>query len=169
MTRVGLADTRGMRINRDNSNAWYDWDPETVRNTHGGIHHGQSAIQNFRAIGEDLGHALVPDRAIVLAAEGAAIVWPLAILGFIGGLFADIAEIFAFFFMFFKNGFDAAGHGVAAAVNTAQGESDGEPDARDIRPFEWTDKPSAARQSRPDWRGKALEPPQPNGVTTPHG
>ena len=45
------------RVNGNSAAAWRHFDSEAVRNTQGGIHHGESAIQNVRAIGEDAMHA----------------------------------------------------------------------------------------------------------------
>lgn len=153
-----------MRVNRDSSNVWYDFDPETVRNTEGGIHHGASAVQNVRAIGEDLGHALLPDRALTFAVAGAAMHWLFALPGLLVGFLADVLELAFFPFMLLKNLADAGGHGVHALINRAQGESDGQVDERDIRRFEWYGESSLQRQANAPWRPKPLAPPAPTGV-----
>jgi hypothetical protein len=154
-----------MRVNRDDSSSWYQADPETVRNTAGGIQHGASAVQNLRAIGEDAAHAVVPvDRAIAFGLLGAKLHWIFALPMFIAGLFADLLELVLFPFMLLKNLGDMAAHGIGAAVNAAQGERDGEVDVRDIRAFDPMDDASVQRQANPPYRSPLVAPTEATGV-----
>ncbi len=155
-----------MRVNHDRSVGWYQADPETVRNTKGGIHHGASAVQNLRAIGEDAAHAVVPvDRAIEYGLVAARLHWLFALPAFIVGFLADLIEIMLFPFMLLKNLGDITAHGIGAAVNAAQGEGDGEVDVRDIRAFDPLDGISAHRQANPPYRSPLIAPSKPTGVT----
>lgn len=138
-----------MRINRDSTTAWNNWDPETVRNTEGGVHHGASAVQNLRAIGEDGVHAVLPDRAI----DGA--IWlgklnpVLGAVGFVLGLLFDALELIVFPLMFLKNLIDMGAHGTKAAVNAVKKEEDGAVARETIRPLDLRGDTSFQRQ----WRG----------------
>ncbi len=136
-----------MRVNGNNAVAWRRFDSEAVRNTAGGIHHGESAIQNVRAIGEDALHAAIPvDRALTLAGYfGAFGNVGLGIAGFFLGLLWDIGEILAFPFTLLWNTINIIGHGGAAAVNAANGESDGEVDSDDVADYSFFSQGSAER------------------------
>jgi hypothetical protein len=153
--------------------AWTSFDPESVRNTSGGIQHGASAVQNLRAMGEDIAHAVVPDRAVELAVLGAALkggfLW--GVLGFLLGAFFDLVELVTLPFMLLKNLIDIIGHGGAAAVNAIEGESDGDAAQADEPPFDLIRMPSVQRQFWDHQQKPAigLQPPAPSGVTTTKG
>jgi hypothetical protein len=131
----------------------------------GCFHHGASAAQKLRAVGEDLAHAAIPlDRAVTLAVAAAAMHPFFAIFGFVAGLCFDALELVLLPLMLLKNLVDAGAHAAAVGLSAAQGERDGEVDARDIRPFDLFDAGSAKRQTKAPWRPVPLAPPAPSGV-----
>lgn len=136
-----------MRINANSASAWRHFDSEAVRNTQGGIHHGESAIQNVRAIGEDAMHAVIPlDRAVMVASifgYGGEV--GLGIVGALLGFLWDLAELLVFPFMFLWNLINVAGHGGAAAVNAVNGENDGEVEHADVATFNFESEGSLER------------------------
>ncbi len=136
-----------MRVNGNNAVAWRRFDSEAVRNTEGGVHHGESAIQNVRAMGEDAMHAVIPvDRAMTLAVFfGSFGNVGLGIAGFFLGLLWDIGELLALPFTLLWNTINLIGHGGAAAVNSANGESDGEVERDDVADFSFFSQGSAER------------------------
>ncbi|HUM10372.1 MAG TPA: FAD-binding protein [Myxococcaceae bacterium] len=129
------------RPNRD-GNGWRRFDPESVANTEGGIHHRASIVQNLRAIAEDLLHVL-PDRMVLLPVLARGDGPATATVALLVGVVQDVLELLAFPFMLVKNLVDIAAHAVCAAGNGLRGESDGDP--LPVPPFDVSDPDSSLR------------------------
>ncbi len=129
------------RPNQD-GNGWRRFDPESVANTDGGIHHRASIVQNLRAIAEDVLH-LLPDRMVLLPLlarrDGAA----TAAVALLVGLLQDILELLACPLMVVKNLVDVVAHAVWALRNALHGQSDGRP--LPVAPFDLSDPDSSVR------------------------
>ncbi len=124
-----------MRVNRDSVRMWQAQDGETVKNRSGGVHHGASAVQNLRAMGEDLVHAALPfDRAVNMAVRVAERSGPVegpgnVVVAFLAGALLELLELVLLPVWLIKNLYDLCAHGIAAAANASAGERDGEAEA----------------------------------------
>lgn len=126
-----------MRVNNDSYTGWTQYDQQTVANTDGTVHHGASAVQNARGMGEAVMHGILPDRIftapIALGAEGF-----LETVGAIFfGLLADVVELIIMPFFFLWDLGQMIAHLFMSAFNKG---SDGTVDSGTIAEFDFVGK-----------------------------
>lgn len=154
--RTGMA--RRLRHPNHDGPLWKRLDPESVRNTGGGVHHLASIVQDLRAIVEDCLH-LLPDRLLLLPLlarrDGG-----LAVLTAVGvGLLWDLEEALLFAPGLLKNGLAILAHATRATWNLLNRRIDGL--AVPVCRFDIADSDSALRlllQQDRALRDLAIEP-----------
>lgn len=149
-------DNFAMRV-QGNASGWKKFDVDSVVNANGNVNHGASVVQNVRAMGEDVMHAVIPlDRAIQMAKEMGPpdngfgqVFWfafggPILMIGgFLLGVLLDLLEIVALPFMLLWNLINIVGH-TGAAIAGDGGDADAV--AGQQPRFDFRDQSSLMRQ-----------------------